>query len=67
MPKQAVAIFTTCERQGFAKPSQRRKIESAIEAHLDAANTLIAFLDGLDGDCDLEIDGGDSPEPEQFV
>lgn len=37
-----------------ANPKTRRGIESAIQRHLDAAESMIAELDRLDGDPDLE-------------
>jgi hypothetical protein len=43
--------------------SARLGVEAAIEQHLDAAAALMAFLDALDGDTDLEpsICGGFDP------
>ncbi len=35
-------------------PNNRKSIEAEIARHLDAANALIALLDQLDGDSDLE-------------
>ena len=36
------------------RDARRRQIEAAIAAALDAAHQLIAYLDTLDGDPDLE-------------
>lgn len=41
------------------KPSVRDHIETALEKALDGVDSLVALLDQLDGDPDLE-DGGDA-------
>lgn len=52
-------------------PKTRRGIENAIQRHLDAAETMIAELDRLDGDADLELEEVDTEhdgrEPEDYL
>jgi hypothetical protein len=40
-------------------PATRAKVEAAIEAHMQARDALVAFLDQADGDTDLEPSLGD--------
>lgn len=43
-------------------PKTRRGIENAIQRHLDAAESMIAELDRLDGDPDFEPEPDREPE-----
>ncbi|MCJ2125096.1 hypothetical protein [Methylobacterium sp. J-077] len=52
-------IITFRRRQPPALPDTRTRIEGALALALDAVDHLVAALDEMDGDPDLE-DGGDS-------
>lgn len=56
MPKQAVCQPITPEPPPVPMPTAK-KIRAAVEAHLAAVEHLIAILDGLEVDPDLEHDG----------
>lgn len=45
----------------LAGPEIRASLEAAAQVALDAADRIIAVLDGMDGDADLEGDGDAEP------
>lgn len=57
MPQAETRHITPQLPRALPKPA-RVKVERAIEAHQDAAQALLAFLNEIDGDADYE-DGGD--------
>ncbi|HEY8947385.1 MAG TPA: hypothetical protein VIM56_00730 [Rhizomicrobium sp.] len=60
------AICLTAQLPYAVSDRKRSRIDAEIEKHLDRANALIALLDQLDGDPDLEpsIEGFRPVSPE---
>ena len=52
--RAALALSIVPVGHAPCRHSRRRQIETAIAAALDAAHQLIAYLDTLDGEPDLE-------------
>lgn len=62
---QAAAISITPSLPRALPPAARKRVETAIEHHLDAVDTLAAFLDHANGDENLEPSLG-APEPRNW-